>query len=51
MDHQKHRAGTVHGCLECAALAYEPSWYAAILSFMERSFGRSQADESRTARS
>ena len=33
MGHQTHRAGTVPGCDECAQLAYEPSWYAALLSF------------------
>jgi hypothetical protein len=49
MDHHKHRAGTVQGCLECTALAYEPSWYAALLSFMERSLGRTTADEKNAA--
>jgi hypothetical protein len=50
MDHHKHREGTVQGCLECTALAYEPSWYASLLSFVERSFGRSVADENKAAR-
>jgi hypothetical protein len=50
VDHRKHTAGTVQGCLECAALAYEPSWYAALLSFMERTRGRTFADERRGAR-
>ena len=35
MDHQTHKAGTVQGCNECAGLAYEPGWYAALLSFSQ----------------
>jgi hypothetical protein len=32
-DHGEHRAGTVSNCLKCKAIAYEPSWYAAMLAF------------------
>jgi hypothetical protein len=45
MDHQKHRAGTVQACDQCVEIAYEPAWYAALLSFMERSLGRSRVDD------
>ena len=27
MDHAAHEPGTVDGCPECQALAYEPGWY------------------------
>ena len=32
MGHETHRAGTDKGCKECARLAYEPSWYATLLT-------------------
>ena len=31
--HGEHQAGTVSDCLKCKAIAYEPSWYAAMLAF------------------
>ena len=34
-EHREHKAGTVSGCKDCAALAYEPSWYASLLAFGE----------------
>jgi hypothetical protein len=38
--HGEHQAGTVSDCLKCRTIAYEPSWYAAMLAFVEeRSFG------------
>ena len=33
MDHSTHKPGTVRGCKECSKDAYEPGWYAAMLSF------------------
>ena len=32
MGHETHRAGTAKGCKECSKLAYEPSWYATLLT-------------------
>jgi hypothetical protein len=32
-DHTNHQAGTMSECRSCAALAYEPGWYASLLSF------------------
>ena len=32
-EHLEHKAGTVNGCKECTAVAYEPSWYASLLAF------------------
>ena len=31
-EHRKHKAGTVNGCKDCSAVAYEPSWYASLLA-------------------
>ena len=33
--HGNHQAGTVSGCAQCVTIAYEPSWYAAMLAFAE----------------
>lgn len=30
MDHAAHVPGTVDGCPDCRALAYEPGWYKAL---------------------
>ncbi len=32
-DHATHGAGEVDSCTDCSQLAYEPSWYAAMLAF------------------
>jgi hypothetical protein len=32
MDHSTHKPGTMRGCKECSKDAYEPGWYAAMLS-------------------
>ena len=32
-DHANHQAGTMSECRLCATLAYEPGWYASLLSF------------------
>ncbi len=32
-DHSNHQAGTMSGCRLCAAIAYEPGWYASLVSF------------------
>ena len=34
-DHREHSAGTVSGCRQCMKIAYEPSWYATLLSFSQ----------------
>ncbi len=34
-EHKEHSAGTVSGCRQCMKLAYEPSWYATLLSFSQ----------------
>ena len=38
MDHAAHEPGTVAGCPECQAVAYEPGWYKALRD--ERILGR-----------
>ena len=35
-DHATHRAANVNMCTDCAKVAYEPSWYAAMLAFSQR---------------
>jgi hypothetical protein len=32
--HATHRPGTDNQCPDCRALAYEPSWYAALVAFV-----------------
>ena len=32
-EHREHQAGTVSGCWHCAKVAYEPGWYASLLTF------------------
>jgi hypothetical protein len=32
--HATHRPGTDAECLDCRELAYEPSWYAALVAFV-----------------
>jgi len=32
-EHQEHPSGTVSGCWHCTKIAYEPSWYASLLTF------------------
>jgi hypothetical protein len=32
--HATHRPGTDNGCPDCRELAYEPSWYAALVAFV-----------------
>jgi len=32
-DHSNHQAGTMSECRLCAAIAYEPGWYASLVSF------------------
>jgi hypothetical protein len=34
MEHTDHNPGTVRGCKDCARQAYEPGWYAAMLSLI-----------------
>jgi hypothetical protein len=34
-EHGSHQPGTVNSCSTCKELAYEPSWYAAMLAFDE----------------
>ena len=33
--HEEHSAGTVSGCWHCTKIAYEPSWYASLLTFSQ----------------
>lgn len=33
MHHDTHLAGTVNDCPGCRDVAYEPSWYAALMAF------------------
>ena len=33
MDHLRHRPGPVKDCVECRQMAYEPTWYAALVAF------------------
>jgi hypothetical protein len=33
MSHDTHLAGTVNACPDCRSIAYEPSWYAAMMAF------------------
>ena len=35
MEHTEHRPGTEKSCAHCQELAYEPSWYAALVAFVE----------------
>jgi len=35
MDHANHRPGTEASCARCEEVAYEPSWYAALVAFVE----------------
>ena len=34
-DHREHQPGTVSGCRVCAGIAYEPGWYASLLTFAQ----------------
>jgi len=34
-EHREHQAGTVSGCWHCTKVAYEPSWYASLLTFSQ----------------
>lgn len=34
-DHREHRTGPLSECQQCARLAYEPSWYAALVGFAQ----------------
>jgi hypothetical protein len=34
-DHRDHRAGSLSECRQCATIAYEPSWYAALVGFAQ----------------
>lgn len=34
-EHASHQPGTVNSCTNCKEIAYEPSWYAAMLTFAE----------------
>jgi hypothetical protein len=34
-DHREHQPGTVSGCWQCTKVAYEPSWYASLLTFSQ----------------
>ena len=34
-DHATHRTGDVNTCPDCKKVAYEPSWYAAMLAFSQ----------------
>jgi len=33
MDHATHRPVPIRECKECRLLAYEPTWYAALIAF------------------
>jgi hypothetical protein len=33
MDHATHRTVPIRECTECKLLAYEPTWYAALMAF------------------
>ena len=35
MNHTEHRPGTERSCSNCQELAYEPSWYASLVAFVE----------------
>lgn len=35
-SHRDHVPGTESGCWHCTKLAYEPSWYASLLTFAGR---------------
>lgn len=34
-EHTEHSVGTVSGCWQCMKIAYEPSWYASLLTFSQ----------------
>ncbi|MGH2539835.1 MAG: hypothetical protein ACRDGK_04895 [Actinomycetota bacterium] len=34
-DHREHETGTMSDCRQCATVAYEPGWYATLLSFAQ----------------
>jgi len=34
-NHRHHAAGTDSMCQKCSTLAYEPSWYATLLTFAQ----------------
>ena len=38
MGHEMHRPGTVNTCKDCASIAYEPGWYAALAAFVDDDF-------------
>jgi hypothetical protein len=33
MDHATHRSVPIRECKECRLIAYEPTWYAALVAF------------------
>jgi hypothetical protein len=33
-EHRDHPPGTVSECRQCAALAYEPGWYASLITLV-----------------
>jgi hypothetical protein len=47
-EHREHEAGTVSECRQCAALAYEPSWYASLTTWAQAG-GSARSAQVRTA--
>ncbi|HWC71342.1 MAG TPA: hypothetical protein VG993_09300 [Actinomycetota bacterium] len=34
-DHREHQPGTRSECRQCTALAYEPGWYASLITWSQ----------------